>query len=61
MKNHQEPRPNHAAERFKFNTRDRKTDENVSQYMAELRRLSEFCEYGVTLDNMLRDRLWYEA
>ena len=57
MKIHQEPRPNPTAERFKFNTRDRKTDEKVSQYMAELSRLSEFCEYGVTLDNMLRDRL----
>ena len=57
MKEHQEPKPNPIAERFKFNTRDRKSNETVAQYMAELRRLTEFCEYGTTLDNMLRDRL----
>ena len=57
MKNHQEPQPNPIAERFKFNTRDRKVGEKVSDYVAELRRLTEFCDYGATLGNMLRDRL----
>eukprot|EP00731_Ephydatia_muelleri_P003073 Em0001g3073a len=31
--------------------------ESVSQFVAELRKLSEFCEFGDTLDVMLRDRL----
>ena len=29
----------------------------ISQFVAELRKLSEFCEFGDTLDVMLRDRL----
>ena len=36
---------------------NRKAGETVSQYMAELRRLSQYCEYGNSLDNMLWDRL----
>ena len=43
--------------RFQFNMRDRKTGESVSQYMADLRRLSQYCKYGDSLDSMLRDRL----
>ena len=31
--------------------------ESVSQYMAELRRLSQYYEYGDSLDSMLRDCL----
>eukprot|EP00731_Ephydatia_muelleri_P026848 Em0018g948a len=34
-----------------------KDGETVGQFVAELRRLSEFCEFGPTLDGMLRDRL----
>ena len=35
----------------------RKMGESVSQYMAELRRLSQYYEYGDSLDSMLRDCL----
>ena len=37
--------------------RNRKLGESISQYMAELRRLSQYCEYGDSLESMLRDRL----
>ena len=37
--------------------RNRKKGESVSQYMAKLRRLSQYCEYGNSLDFMLRDCL----
>ncbi|XP_057298423.1 uncharacterized protein K02A2.6-like [Hydractinia symbiolongicarpus] len=57
MKDHLYPTPNSIAERFRFNTRDRQPSETISQYLAVLRRLSEHCEYGETLDDMLRDRL----
>ena len=57
MTNHENPKRNPIAERFQFNMRNRKTGESVSQYMAELRRLSQYCEYGDSLDSMLRDRL----
>ena len=36
---------------------NRKMGESVSQYMAELRRLSQYYEYGDSLDSMLRDCL----
>ena len=35
----------------------RKMGESVSQYMAELRRLSQYYEYGDSLDSMFRDSL----
>ena len=57
MTNHENPKRNPIAERFQFNMRNRKMGESVSQYMAELRRLSQYCEYGDSLDSMLRDRL----
>ena len=57
MTNHENPKRNPIAERFQFNMRNRKTGESVSQYMAELRRLSQYCEYSDSLDSVLRDRL----
>lgn len=57
MKNHQNPKRNPIAERYTFFSRNRHTNERVSDYMAELRRLSQYCEFGDTLDQMLRDRL----
>ena len=41
---------------FFFIPRNRKSCENISNYMAdELRRLSQYCEYGDFLEEMLRD------
>ena len=57
MKTHRNPKPNPIAERFKFNSRNRLPDESIADYMVELRRLTEHCDYGVTLPAMLRDRL----
>ena len=57
MKEHQNPSPNPIAERFKFNVRDRAESESVSTYVAELRRLTQNCNFGATLDDMIRDRL----
>ena len=34
-----------------------KTGESVAEFVSALRALSEFCEYGETLNEMLRDRL----
>jgi len=54
---HYNPPPSEVMQRFRFNSRSRKTGESVAAYVAELRRLAEFCNYGDTLDKMLRDRL----
>ena len=57
MKEHLYSARNPIVERFKFNTRDRLPNESIAEYLAVLRRLSEPCEYGTTLNQMLRDRL----
>ena len=57
MADHENPHRNPIAERFKFNMRNRKADKSVSAYVAELQHLSQYCEYGNSLESMLRDRL----
>ncbi|KAK2558990.1 hypothetical protein P5673_018618 [Acropora cervicornis] len=54
---HFSPRPSEIVERFKFHSRNRKDGEGVGTYVAALRKLSEHCNYGETLPEMLRDRL----
>ncbi len=57
LKKHYNPRPSMIVQRFKFNSRVKQTGESVADFVAELRRLSEHCQYGAVLDDMLRDRL----
>ena len=57
LTNHLQPRPNVIAQRYKFFKRDRLSSESVSAYLAELGKLSEFCEFGDRLDECVRDRL----
>ena len=51
---HLNPKPLVIAERFKFHHRNQKEGERVAQYMAALRKLTEFEDY---LEEALRDRL----
>ena len=57
VKEHLTPPPSEIMQRFTFNTRSQKEGETVAQFVAELRRLSEHCAHGETVDAMLRDRL----
>ena len=57
MKLHHNPAPSVIVQRYKFNGRFRREGESVAKFVSELRSLSEFCNYGPTLDDMLRDRL----
>ena len=57
MKQHLSPTPNIIAERFAFNSRNRNPSESVYKYVAELRRLSQDCDYGASINDMLSDRL----
>ena len=54
---HYSTTPSEVMQRFQFNSRSRRIGESVAAYLAELRRLAEHCNYGDTLDKMLRDRL----
>ena len=49
------PNPSPIAERFKFNSRNRLPDETISNYIAELRQVTEHCNFGPTLQEFLRD------
>ena len=55
--NHHSPPPSVTVQRFTFNTKTRKSGETVADYVANLRRLSEHCQFGTSLNDMLRDRL----
>ncbi|XP_064483083.1 uncharacterized protein K02A2.6-like [Ornithodoros turicata] len=57
LSSHFAPKPSEIVERFRFNSRVQQEKETVSTFIAELRKLSEFCEFGTTLDTMIRDRL----
>ena len=57
VEQHLQPWPSVIVQRFNFHSRSRRADENVSTYIAELRKLSEYCAFGDTLNDMLRDRL----
>ena len=57
MNEHQNPKPSVTMERYKFNKRDRQPGESIPFDVTELKRLSEHCDFGVTLEDMIRDRL----
>ena len=57
LEKHFSPKPCEIVERYKFHSRNRKEDEGVAAYVAELRKLTEHCNFGESLPEMLRDRL----
>ncbi|KAK7901534.1 hypothetical protein WMY93_018303 [Mugilogobius chulae] len=57
LKNHFDPKPSEIVQRYKFDSRSRKPNESVMDYVAELRRLAQDCNYGDTLQQKLRDRI----
>ena len=56
LEKHFNPKPSSIVQRFKFNTRVRKSGESVATYVAELRAIGEHCDFGDILDLMIRDR-----
>ena len=44
VQKHHDPKPSVIVQRFRFNSRNRRTGESVATYIAELRQLSEHCE-----------------
>ena len=49
------PQPTEVMQHFRFNSYSKKEGESIADYVVELQRLAEFCNYGKTLDKMLRD------
>ena len=50
---HHNPTPSETIQRFKFHSRIRKTEETVATYVSELRSITEYCNFGSTLDECL--------
>ena len=48
LKKHYEPKPLVIAERYTFNQRNQHPGESVAEYVAELRRLTATCKFGIT-------------
>lgn len=56
LRNHLSPKPSVIGERAKFHRRSQTEDETISEFVAEIRRLAQTCEFGNFLDESLRDR-----
>ena len=57
LEKHFSPKPSEIVERYKLHSRNRKEDEGVAGYVAELHKLTEHCNFRESLPEMLRDRL----
>ena len=57
LEHHVSPQPSVIVERVKFLSKSRQEGEHVAEFVAGLRRLSEHCQFGTTLEDILRDRL----
>ena len=54
---HFKPTPSETVQCYKFQMRSRAQGESVAEFVADLRSIAEFCNYGDTLDEMLRDQI----
>ena len=54
MKAHLDPQPIVIAQRFKFHQRCQKCDESISQFVAELCKCAEYCDFQDKLDEAIR-------
>ncbi|XP_041440224.1 uncharacterized protein LOC121400661, partial [Xenopus laevis] len=57
LKNHFAPTTSETVKRFHFNRRSQQSGESIAAYIAELRSLAENCNFGSSLESLLRDRL----
>ncbi|XP_061714493.1 uncharacterized protein LOC133523008 [Cydia pomonella] len=56
MLNHLQPRPSVLAERYKFRQRKQSKHESIADFIADLQRLTKYCDFGTWLDDSLRDQ-----
>ena len=57
MTRHYNPVPSEIVQRYKFHMRFCQPMESVATFVSELRALEEHCQFGDTLELMLRDKL----
>ena len=61
VKRHHSPKPSVIVQQFRFNSCVHRAGEKVAAFVAELRQLTEHCEFGTSLDNMLQHMLLAES
>ncbi|XP_073964521.1 uncharacterized protein [Choristoneura fumiferana] len=57
MTDHLQPSRSILAERYKFRQRKQSANESIADYIADLQKLTKYCEFGTWLDDSLRDQL----
>ena len=57
LEKHFNPKPSSIVQYFKFNKRIRKSGKSIATYAIQLCAIRECCDFGDTLDLMIRDRL----
>ena len=57
VQQHKSPKPSVIVQRYSFHTRQQKEGESIADFVADLRKISDHCNFGATLTEMLRDRL----
>ncbi|CAC5382937.1 unnamed protein product [Mytilus coruscus] len=60
LTDHLRPKPLIIAERYKFHQRKQESHEKVRDYLANLRKLADTCQFNAFLEEALRDRLAFE-
>ena len=59
MQEHQQPTLSVIVQRFNFYSRMQRQRESIGDFVAQLQKLSEHCQFGVQLEEMLCDHLIY--
>lgn len=60
LSNYINPKPNIITERYKFKDHKQAANEMVIQFITVLKKMSEHCEFGLVLDDALRDQIIWE-
>ena len=58
LEKHFSPKPSEIVERYKFHSQNRKEDEGVAVYVAELSKLTGLCNFGETLNQKCYEISW---
>ena len=57
MRSHKDPKPSKIVSRFRFSQCHRGPSQTVADFIAELRKAAQHCEFGTTLEDRLTEQL----
>lgn len=56
LQKHLQPKPSEMAERYRFRQRRQRPGETIADYVADLKKMSRYCEFKAGLEENLRDQ-----